>query len=111
MKLQRIECDRTGHIVLHYSNGERLSILWNAVSYSDNQGALYTNPPEDMGEIAVTLAQLATKPWTSTTVEIMGSFTKDVRILTAMTKRGWSNPQGYVSLEDLLDLLIELRNV
>lgn len=88
-------------MVLEYDNGELLSILWCPMSYSDNHMNL---PPNKLH--LESLKEWWGRPCSSTTVEMMGSGSV---IEEAIEDRGWDNPTWMTPLEDLLDLLIELR--
>lgn len=112
MKLTKIINDRTGHIILKYENEELLSLLWSAYSYSDNHNAKpdYLDHVSHMTgeERAQAVNRWWGKDWESGTIELMGH---GEHVIKAITKRGWENPAGYISLEDVLDLLIELRSM
>lgn len=88
-------------MVLEYDNGELLSILWSPMSHSDNHMNL---PPNKLH--LESLKEWWERPCSSTTVEIMGS---GDTIEKAIGYRDWGNPIWMTLLEDLLDLLIELR--
>lgn len=58
-KVILIDSAQCGKVALTFDNGERLSIVWDACTYSDNQ-----NDYKGL---------LENKPWASTTVEVYGA--------------------------------------
>lgn len=112
MKLIKIVNDRLGHVILDYGEGGVLSLLWNPMSHSDNYNRTVASidglDSMESKEVSDNIMKMFEQPQESTTIEIMGRGSK---IEKAISDRGWDNPTWMTPLEELLDLLIELRSL
>lgn len=93
-KVILIDSIRCGKVALTFENGERLSIVWDACTYSDNQN--------DIKGI------LSDKPWASTTVEIFGA--EGEQINKYLEEKYGQAPAPHVPVNDIPKIINDIQN-
>lgn len=102
MKLQRLYCDRVGHIVLEYEEENMLSILFAYGSYTENHRF-------DVELFGKDLTQLYNAPVDATTVEIKGMGEKIENILKQYQDYWDGSLLTYFPVELLIEVLIKIK--
>ena len=95
-QIVKVDSMQSGKIAFTYQNGERLSIVFDWGTYSDNH---YNMPPNF----------LSGRPWESTSVEVYGAEGK--KINEYLEREYGQAPAPYVPVNDIPKILAYVGNM
>lgn len=90
-KIILIDSVKCGKVALTFENGERLSIVWDACTYSDNHN--------DVKGLLQEVETKCSKSWVSTRVEVYGA--EGEQINKYLEKEYGQAPAAYVPVNDV----------
>lgn len=93
-KIVKIDSLRSGKVAFTYENGERLSIVFDRGTYSDNQFMFPERPTEEL---------YGNRRWESTTVEVFGADGEQIN--KYLEEHYGQAPAAYVPVNDIPEIM------